>query len=141
MLVNQIMKVTATAKATNTGTRYATSLASNEFMLESDEPISVGGANAAPSPGDYLCMSLASCKAITLRMYANRKNWELGNVTVNVNMVKGDLLPSGNTTFFCEVTVTGNLDDQQRKRLIDIANACPISRLLGKPNDIITTLL
>jgi len=135
------MKIIASAKAINNGGIYATDIKSGSFSLLSDEPISVGGKNAAPSPADYLCMSLASCKAITLRMYANRKNWDIGQVSIAVSMAKSDSSTSAITTFFCELSFTGNLDDQQKMRLITISNACPISKLLSKPNEVTTTIV
>lgn len=83
-------------------------------------------------------MSLASCTAITLRMYADRKGWPVPEISVTVNLVKGTDMPSGNNTFYSEVSWKGELTPEQEKRLMEIAKACPIHRLLTKPSDVIT---
>jgi putative redox protein len=73
-------------------------------------------------------------------MYAQRKQWTVDVIKVKVDLVKGDQLPSGNNTFFCEITLTGELDDTQRARMLEIAKACPIHRLLNKPSEIVTIM-
>ena len=105
-----------------------------------DESEVVGGKNLGPAPGDYLCMALASCKAMTLRMYAQRKKWNVDIINVKVNLKKGDQLLSGINTFYSDITVTGNFDEEQQQRMLHIAKACPISRLLRKQNEVITIL-
>jgi len=133
--------IIATAEAVNNGELYATNVAANAHSFIIDEPVDVGGKNVGPSPGDYLCAALASCKAITLRMYANRKGWELDEVKVKARLVKGDSLPSGMNTFLCEVSLTGALDSEQQKRLLEISKACPVQRLLTKPSEVETILV
>jgi putative redox protein len=112
----------------------------HQHELLADELPEAGGMDTGPAPADYLCASLASCKTITLRMYARRKQWKVDVIKVKVDLVKGDQMESGNNTFFCEVTVTGELDTEQRKRLLEIAKACPVHRLLSKPSDIVTIM-
>jgi putative redox protein len=133
-------KITGSASAKNNGELYKTSLVTGSFNLTADEPIEYGGGASAPAPIDYLCMSLASCKAITVRMYAQRKEWNVDQVNVNVNFVKGDQMASGLNTFYCEVQLSGNLSDDQRKRLLQIAAACPVERLLTKLSEVVTIL-
>jgi len=133
-------KIIATAEAVNTGAAYSTGITIHQHQLLADELPEAGGTDTGPAPGDYLCSALASCKVITLRMYAQRKQWKVDAIKVKVDLVKGDQLPSGNNTFFCEVTLTGELDDTQRARMLEIARACPIHRLLSKPSEIVTIM-
>jgi putative redox protein len=135
-----VPKIIATAEAINSGEIYSTQMIVNKHEFISDELHEYGGKDSGPSPSDYLCAALASCKAITLRMYANRKNWPVEKIKVKVNLVKDDLL-TGNNTFFCEVKVTGNVDIAQQKRLLEISKACPVQRLLTKQSEVISTLL
>ena len=130
--------IIATATAINAGEKYTTALLSGRHTLVADEPPSSNGLDAGPAPGDLLCMSLASCTAITLRMYAERKGWTVPEISVTVNLVKGTEMASGNNTFYCEVKWKGELTPEQEKRFFEIARACPIHRLLTKPSDVIT---
>ena len=134
-------KIIATATAENTGEIYKTALKINQHLLIADEPKEVGGKDEGPAPGDYLCMSLASCKVITLRMYAQRKNWKVDAIKIKVNLVKGADMESGNNTFFCEVDIKGDLTEAQKTRMIEISKACPFDKLLRKPNDIVSVLI
>ena len=133
-------KIIASAWAENTGGIYRTELLINQHILVSDEPKSIGGKDEGPAPGDFLCMSLASCKVITLRMYVQRKGWKVDTISVKVDLVKATEMETGNNTFFCELKVTGDLDEEQRIRLLDISKACPIHKLLNKPSDVVSSL-
>jgi putative redox protein len=126
--------------AENTGEIYKTELKVNNHILISDEPEEVGGQDYGPHPGALLCMSLASCKVITLRMYAQRKGWKVGLIRVKVELVKGAEVPSGINTFYCELELKGDLSDEQRTRLLDISKACPVQKQLTKPSEVISTL-
>lgn len=125
----------------NSGNTYTTALSSGKHSLTSDEPPQNNGNDLGPAPGDLLCMSLASCTAITLRMYVQRKRWNVDEFTVKVNLVKGVETASGNNTFYCTVTWKGVLLPEQEKRILEIAKACPIHRLLTKPSDVITLVV
>ena len=115
---------------------YRTELTATGHTLLADEPEELGGQHTGPSPGQLLMMSLASCTAITLRMYADRKQWPLERVHVEVDFRKED----GKTIFEREVQLNGALDEEQRQRLMQIANACPIHKLLTGPMEINTSL-
>jgi putative redox protein len=93
-----------------------------------DEPRETGGDNAGPSPQELLAASLASCTAITMEMYANRKGWDVGDVVVDV-----DYEPSQRgspTRFTMEVRLPKELPEEQRERLMQIAAKCPVHRTL-----------
>lgn len=133
--------VMGSAVALNKGSLFHTDLQTGAFHTVADEPLAYGGGAAGPSPVDYLCMALASCKAITVRMYAARKGWKLEEVAIKVDFVKADATTASGNTFSCEVKLTGELDSAQRKRLLEIAKICPIERLLGKENTVVTKMM
>lgn len=130
----------SSAEAENNGGQFTTNINSGSFAFVADESEVLGGKNLGPAPGDYLCMALASCKAMTLRMYVRRKQWNVDTIKVKVGLVKGDQLPSGINTFYSDIRIAGNFDEEQRKRMLYIAKACPISRLLQKESEVITSL-
>jgi putative redox protein len=105
--------------------------------LIADEPEELGGTNLGPAPGELLMLSLASCTAITVRMYADRKTWPLESVAVEVDLEKVDTT----NRFKREVKLTGALSDEQRQRLLQIANACPVHKVLTGPIEIETNLI
>jgi putative redox protein len=92
-----------------------------------DEPAEIGGTETGPSPGRLLAASLASCTAVTLEMYADRKGWDVDGVEVEV-----DATYDGHTPTAYEVTVRlpAALDEEQRARLLVVASKCPVHRVL-----------
>lgn len=128
----------ASGEAENTGETYKTEMRTRHHVLIADEPVAVGGEDKGPAPGDYLCMSVASCKVITMRMYANRKNWKVDSIKVKVSLVKGAAMETGNNTFFSEINIVGEISEENKIRMMEIANACPINKLLSKPSDFIS---
>jgi len=90
-----------------------------------DEPVEVGGLGSGPTPYDLLCAALGACTAMTVRMYARRKEWPLRRVRVCVGhaRTKEEDPPDG---FLREVALEGDLTDEQRWRLIEIAERCPV---------------
>lgn len=115
---------------------YRTELITNGHRLVADEPEEVGGKNLGPGPGEFLMVSLASCTAITLRMFADRKQWPLEKVTVEVTSERR----SNTTIFIRHVYLEGALDQEQRDRLLQVANACPVHKVLTNPIEIKTEL-
>lgn len=105
-------------------------------MVIADEPEELDGTNQGPAPGEFLLISLASCTAITLRMYADRKNWPIEKIIVEVNFEKVD----NKTIFKRELQLVGDLTDEQKARLLQIANACPVHKTLTNPIEIQTSL-
>ncbi len=104
---------------------YTTVMSTRTHTLVADEPLDVGGSDVSANPYEYLMAALASCTAITMRMYAERKGWPMEGVDVTIEMSK-ERLPTITRT----LEVRGPLDAAQRARLTEIADACPISRLL-----------
>ncbi len=116
---------------------YETRMRFGKHELIADEPEHIGGTDKGPSAGTYLKMSLAACTAITLRMYADRKGWEVDEFIVKVDYQRQE----GTTRFHRTVEVKGNLDEKQRKRILQIANLCPIHKTLSGPIEIETELV
>lgn len=114
-----------TLKATLGREGFATVMAARTHTLVADEPVDIGGRDLAPSPYEHLMGALASCTAITLRMYAERKGWPLEGVEIDVAMTGGK-----EASIALTVQVVGPLDEAQRQRLLEIADACPVSRML-----------
>jgi uncharacterized OsmC-like protein/alpha-beta hydrolase superfamily lysophospholipase len=115
-----------------------TEMMANGFPLVADEPKSLGGTDMGPTPYDYVAAALGACTSMTLRMYADRKGWPLDAVTVTVKHSKvhvQDCLdcekPKAKLDQFeRELSLEGNLDEEQRARLLEIAERCPVHRTL-----------
>jgi putative redox protein len=105
--------------------------------LVGDEPAELGGLGLGPTPHDLVAAGLAACTTQTLRLYARRKAWPLGAVHVEVTQAR----EAGDTptdTFTRKISLGGDLDDDQRARLMQIAAMCPIHRLLTAGARIVT---
>ncbi len=116
---------------------YRTELLASGKTIIADEPEEVGGTDLGPAPGEFLMMSLASCTAITVRMYADRKKWDVTKIRVEVASQKLEF----KMQFTREISLEGNLDEDQRKRLLQIANSCPVHKTLTNPIEINTSLV
>ncbi|SKB40427.1 bifunctional alpha/beta hydrolase/OsmC family protein [Maribacter arcticus] len=127
---------------------FTTEIVSGNHLLIADEPTGFGGNDFGPSPYDYVSSGLGACTAMTLRMYATRKNWDLQKVVVHVDHGKEHAPDSENTstvkkidTFKRKIEVFGNLDEKQRNRLLEIADKCPVHKTLSSEAQIITEFI
>lgn len=118
---------------------YETSLSSATNTYVADEPLSVGGGDKGFSPSELLASALATCTCVTLRMYADRKGWPLAGVQVKIEFTRDAALNVSNITR--DISLEGELSDEQRARLLSIANACFIHKTLSNPINIVTTII
>jgi len=103
-------------------------VAIREHRLTADEPRDHGGDDDGPSPQELLAASLASCTAVTMEMYAERKGWDIGEVAVDVDYAPAQR--GSPTKFTMEVQLPKELPEEQRERLMQIAAKCPVHRTL-----------
>lgn len=119
-------------------TGFQTEIIANGHSLIADEPVALGGSDTGPSPYDYLVAALGACTSITLRMYADRKQWPLDSIVVRLRHQKIHAkdcekceTKEGKIDFIeREVELNGDLSQDQRARLLEIADRCPVHRSL-----------
>ncbi len=119
--------------------KFTTHIKAGKHYLIGDEPESYGGNDFGPTPYDFVSSGLATCTAMTIRMYADRKKWKIKEVNVHINHDKmhgKDCGKCENDTgskidrFTREIEIIGDLDENQRQRLLEIANKCPVHKTL-----------
>lgn len=127
---------------------YTAEVVAGKHLMLADEPEEVGGNDFGPSPYEFVSAGLGACTAMTLRMYADRKEWDLQKVVVHLNHEKDypeEVSDEDNKKKISHITrvieVHGELDDDQRKRLLEIANKCPVHKTLSETPVIKTMLM
>ncbi len=133
---------------TRTGEGYRTEVRARGHRLLADEPVSAGGADSGPSPYEYLVTALGACTGMTLRMYADRKGWPLEAVTVRLRHRKihaEDCRDCSTQTgrvdeIERDIEVVGPVTEEQRARLLEIADRCPVHRSLHSEVHVVSRL-
>jgi putative redox protein len=120
-----------------TAPAYAAAIAVGPHRLPADEPTESGGGDSGPAPTQLLLSALGACTSITLRMYAERKQWPVKSVRVELSYAERS---PGKTVIARKVHVEGDLTGEQRERLLQIANACPVHKILTGTIEIPTEL-
>ena len=125
--------------------RFLRSMYSDSHFLRADEPEKYGGSNLGPTPYDLLLMSLGACTSMTLRMYANRKKLPLDDIEVRLVHERVHAEDCVDCEHRIEritrrITLSGDLDEAQRQRLLEIADRCPVHRTLESDPQIVTEL-
>ena len=128
---------------------FAQEILAGRHRLAADEPVSAGGADAGPSPYDFLLAALGACTSMTIGMYAQRKAWPLEEITVHLRHSKIHAIDCAE----CEtrdgmvdrierdIQLSGPLSEEQRSKLLEIAGKCPVHRTLTSEIQIRTRLL
>lgn len=106
---------------------YAHTVTFQHHTLIVDEPVERGGGDTGPRPTALLAMSLASCTAVTIEMYADRKQWDVGDLEVEVDY---ELDPKATSRFDVLLKLPAALSDEQVEALRAIADKCPVHRVL-----------
>lgn len=117
---------------------YKTKIYSGGHFIYADEPEDIGGTDEGLSPAALLLASLGSCTAITVRMYADRKGFNLEHIKIELAICK-EIEMGKETTIKRKITFTGALTDEERGRLMLIADKCPIHKILSNPIKIETS--
>lgn len=107
--------------------KYRSKIAAGAHVLIADEPVNAGGLDLGPTPIQLLAGSLGSCTTITLRMYADRKGWPLQGADVNVTIDR----TTTQASIQRNIRLHGPLDETQRARLMQVADACPVHKMLS----------
>ncbi len=124
---------TRSVTATLDGAPYTTRIVSRGKTLIADEPLDHGGTDLGFRPHELFLSALASCTAITMRMYADRKQWHVPSIGVTINMERDQDGAKVDTRISIEVDLPADLPQDQRERLLQIAKACPVHRTLENP--------
>lgn len=119
--------------------KYLCTISWRNGTLLMDEPENVGGQNIGPDPFSTFLASLAGCTLSTLRMYIDRKGWDIPEINISLNLAQ-ELNPDLETSISRNITFPGNISDEQKERLLLIAEKCPISKILKNKITINTTL-
>lgn len=130
------MKEISRATVVSGDANYRHDITIGTHTLVADEPAHGGGADAGPAPYDLLLSSLGACTAITLRMYAQKKGWELGRLTVTLQLLKNR---EGETRIDRQLAASGALDEAQWTRLLEIAEKTPVTLTLKSGAPIATS--
>lgn len=128
---------------------YTTDIIAGKHALRADEPVSVGGNNFGPTPYDLLLASIGACTAMTLRMYADRKKWDLQEVVVHLSHSKEHAADCESCTTETgkidqierSIKLVGDLDEKQKARLLQIADKCPVHKTLHNEVKVLTSII
>jgi len=128
---------------------FTTQMKVGNHAMIADEPLSFGGNDFGPSPYELVSAGLSACTVMTLQMYAKRKGWQIENVEVHTSYSKTHAVDcndceSSNSkidTFQREIKITGEFDQKQRQRLLEIADKCPVHKTLHSATQVVTTLI
>lgn len=121
--------------------KYTTQVKFNQHSITVDEPTDVGGQDLGPKPILLLLSSLGSCKAITMRMYADNKKWPLDAIEISLNSESLKDEAGQATKISVNVNLIGDLDNAQKERIMAIGEKCPIQKILNNPVHIETNLI
>lgn len=128
---------------------FTTQMKVGDHFMVADEPTDVGGNNFGPSPYELVSAGLSACTAMTVQMYAKRKGWQIDSIEVHTSYDRSYAVDCEDCeadsakidTFHREIKLTANLDEKQRKRILEIADKCPVHKTLHSETQVITKLV
>ncbi|MGA3281186.1 MAG: OsmC family protein [Smithella sp.] len=112
-------------------------LSATKNVIIADESLDKGGKDTGFSPKELLAAALSACTAATLRMYAERKGWEIAEIKVETELTEAD----NKTTFSRRIEFSEKIDEEKKMHLLHVANACPVHKILSNPIEIKTEIL
>jgi putative redox protein len=130
-------KPVAVASVTSDEKPYGVRIDSGGHAMRGDEPVSHGGGDSGPAPFGLLLAGLGACTSITLRMYAERKQWPLGGADVELSYIVVD---RSTRWIDRKITLRGSLDDNQRATLARIAEKTPVTMAVRAGTEIRTAV-
>tara|TARA_B110000971_G_C20030962_1_gene511403 strand:- start:193 stop:603 length:411 start_codon:yes stop_codon:yes gene_type:complete len=130
------MANTKNAEVVLTTKNYLAEVKTRNHFLVIDEPVASGGDNNGPTPVEYLLTAVGGCVSITLRMYAERKGWDVGKITVNVFQKEALTLKGIKKWLEEEISFEKDITEDQRKRLLVIAGKCPVAKMIKGTTEI-----
>ena len=105
-----------------------------------DEPLDLGGDDNGPTPVEYLLTAIGGCVSITLRMYAERKGWDIGKITVNVYLKEESTEDGVKKSIIEEISFENEITDEQRVKLLNIAGKCPVAKMVKGETSVISEI-
>ena len=112
---------------------FISRLSMRGHLIVADEPVENGGTDAGPTPTELILSGLAACTASTLRMYADKKGWEVERIDVEIS-ISIDKTETGQISHVESVIdIKGNITPEEKSRMIEIAQKCPVHKLLSNP--------
>ena len=134
------MPKTKNAEVVLSTKNYLAEAKTRHHFLTIDEPVASGGDDNGPTPVEYLLTAVGGCVSITLRMYAERKGWDVGKITVNVSQ-KEELTKEGiQKSLVEEISFEKEITDDQREKLLVIAGKCPVAKMIKGETEISSSI-
>ena len=130
------MSKTQNAQVILSNKNYLAEVKTRNHFLTIDEPVASGGDDNGPTPVEYLLTAIGGCVSITLRMYAARKGWDVGKITVNVTQQE-EITSKGLKKWLTEdISFENELSEEQKTKLLEIAGKCPVAKMVKGETEI-----
>jgi len=134
------MATKVSSKVVLTNRNYLAEAKMRNHFAVLDEPVDRGGDNNGPTPVEYLLTAIGGCVSMTLRMYAERKKWDVGEVTVNV-IQKEELTSEGiKKSLIEEISFEKEITEAQKTKLLEIAGKCPVAKMVKGETEILSSI-
>ena len=130
------MSKTQSAQVVLTNRNYLAEVKTRNHFLTIDEPVADGGDDNGPTPVEYLLTAIGGCVSITLRMYAERKGWDVGKITVNVSQQQ-EVTSAGIRKWLTEeISFENEISEAQKTKLLEMAGKCPVAKMVKGETEI-----
>lgn len=117
--------------------KYKVTHSNGRHRFYADEPVEKGGMDTAPTPDELLESALASCTLVTLRMYTDHKQWNVGTIDLSVSLKR----ENGKTIISRQLKFEHELSEEQKQRLLHVAKNCPVSKTLSAASELNVELI